>query len=120
MRTICVRVLVFACLLSGSGCGLISAAADMTDTTTPVSTALYDRLQAAAVGRGWAVRRSEGVTPRPWDSFDLEVSPSKGETLVYTKNNFTGNMSYVCDGPKLDDQDACDAVANDLYAEAQR
>lgn len=73
----------------------------------------YDRIEGALKSLGWQYKRS----PSEWD-WTFEIWPMKGERIRLTAHAQTNEISFVCDGDKLDDDDRCLAEVNKFWKPA--
>lgn len=103
-----------ALLLSGCGLGTLGS---MKDTKVASSEGNYDRLAAEAKKLGWASQKGTGSHNRI-DDWPLQVFPARGQTIIFTKNNRTGNIAFTCKGGPLDSKETCIEHANRLFAPA--
>lgn len=100
-----------------SACGVISTAMSMTDTTMPSGDSSYASLAAAAQARGYTYKHAD-KNSSDWDNWKLQVYPKKGERIVLTDNYSSGTISFDCDGGRVDDDDVCDRMVEELCADA--
>jgi len=110
-------VLSVSVLVAMSGCSFLSAARGMKDTTVSSVPDNYDKLIAAATTLGWKSQKGTGKRDS-LDDWDLQVFPAAGQTIMFTRNNKTTNISFNCKGGPLDDKQACINAADQLLLPA--
>lgn len=108
MRTRALMLFMFAAF--PTGCGLISNALDMENTSVRAERANFDALEAAATQVGW--RPVRGTSSTDWP---LTVHVDKGEKILITENAQTGRIAFTCDGDRLDDDDRCLGEVNKIW-----
>jgi hypothetical protein len=93
-----------------TGCGLISTALDMENTSVRAERANFDALEAAATQVGW--RPVRGTSSTDWP---LTIHVEKGEKILITENAQTGRIAFTCNGDRLDDDDRCLVEVNKIW-----
>lgn len=103
-------LMLFTVAAFPTGCGLISNALDMENTSVRAERGNFDALEAAATQVGWRAVRGTSSTDWP-----LTIHVEKGEKILITENAQTGRIAFTCDGDRLDDDDRCLTEVNKIW-----